>query len=158
MVFPVSEGYPLAFINPVVLRAAAVLPGAGAWDAAPLEINTVGVRYATFYMSYIRAGAGGAVDFYFETSPMSVDALVPPIWWQQSIFAGGMMVAGTDIASRIQREFVTYQAIGALREDFIYGPIDLGLCAERIRMFARESGAVGTPGTFGVGAVFTRGA
>jgi hypothetical protein len=158
MVFPASEGYPLAFENPVVLRAAAILPAAGAWDATPLEINTVGVRYAQFYLSYMRAAVGGAVDFYFEISAMSVDALAPPIWWRQTIFAGGVVAANVDIQSRLQCEYITYGATSALLENFVYGVVDLGLSAERIRMFARESGVVGNPGAFGAGAIFMRGA
>lgn len=156
MVLPVGSPYPFV-VNPPVIRAAAALLAAGAWDAAPLEINTVGVHYVTFYMSYIRAAIGGAVDFYFEISPMSVDPVAPPTWWRQTIYAGGLVVANTEIQSRVQQEYVTYGSTSALLENFVWGPMDLGLSAERIRMFSRESGVVGNPGTFGVGALMIRG-
>jgi hypothetical protein len=156
MVLPIGSPYPFV-VNPPVIRAVAVLPAAPAWDATPLEINTVGVHYATFYMSYIRGAIGGAVDFYFEISPMSVDPVAPPTWWRQTLYAGGILAAGVDTQSRVQREYVTYGSTGALLENFVWGPIDLGLSAERIRMFARESGVPGTPGTFGVGAIMIRG-
>lgn len=161
MALPVSEGYPVVFENPEVIRAAAILPALGAWDAAPLEINVTGARNVVFYMSYTAGAPNGAVDFYFEYSPMSQDPLAPPMWWRDILFAPGILAAGVDTQSRIQRQYVTYQAVGLVREDFRYppdGPIDLGLCVERIRLFARESGAAGNPGVFGVGAYLMRGA
>lgn len=156
--FPISE--PMIVVeNPVIVRAYAALPGAGAWDATPLIINTVGIRYAALYISYLRGAVGGAADFYIETSPFTADLVAPlPSWFWGTIYAGGAVAANVDTQSRIQREYLTYGATGAVLENVAFGVVDLGLSTQRMRLTARESGAVGSPGNFGVTAIMMRGA
>jgi hypothetical protein len=57
------------------------------------------------------------------------------------------VAAGVDTASAVQREYQGYTSQGAAAEDFVYGPIALNGNIERIRIRARETGVVGTPGT-----------
>ena len=156
--FPILE--PMAVVeNPVVVRAYAALLAAGAWDVTPLEINTAGIRYAALYLTYLRGGVGGAVDFLIETSPFSVNAVAPlPSWFGGTIYAGGVVAANVDTQSRIQREYITYGATGVAQENVSFGVVDLGLSTQRMRLYARESGNVGAPGTFGVTAIMMRGA
>lgn len=157
MAFPAfSVAHPPGTRNPVTVRAAAALAGAGAWDAAPTEFSVAGFRWITLYISYTRGAAGGAMDFQVESSPYSADVVGAESWFDQSEFAPAILAAGVDSASRIQRETVTYAATGAAIENFVYGPIEFGSSVERMRIPCRESGVVGTPGTAHlVGVLFT---
>ncbi len=128
-------------------RVNAILAAAGAWDTAPLALYTAGARECVLFISYIRGGAGGAVDFRLETSPFSVDrAGGLPNWFQQGHYAVGILAVGADTQSRMQREYFTYQPTGAARESFVR-MIKFGKGDQRIRVTARESGNVGAPGT-----------
>lgn len=145
----VLSPYPVAWQNPVNMRAYAALPAAGAWDAAPTEQNIFGAQGLTLSFTYLRGAAGGAFDYQIELSPYSVAALAPASaaeWVTESIYAAGAVAAGVDTQSREQREYQTYQATAAAAEDY---QIDFELQApyERIRVRARESGVVGTPGS-----------
>jgi hypothetical protein len=145
------------YLNVQAARASAALPAAGAWDAAPTEMACPYFENATFNFTYTRGAAGGAFDFQIEASPYSVAANAPAgasEWITAAIYAGGAVVAGADTTSLVQRELESYASQGAAAEDFSFGPIDLGGTVERIRIRARESGAVGTPGTLQVEAVF----
>jgi hypothetical protein len=106
-------------------------------------------------MSYTRGGAGGAFDFALQVSPYSADLAGVEDWFQQGIIAGGAVAAGANTTSLTQRELVSYQATAAPVENFVYGPVELQATVERLRMPCRESGAVGTPGTLHIVAVFT---
>ena len=142
--------YPPGFDNPVVLRASAALADAGAWDATPTETPCAFVDNITLNFTYTRGAVGGAFDFQIETSIYAVAANVPAgaaEWATQSIYAAGAVVAGADTTSLVQRELESYTSQGAAAEDFSYGPIELNGTIERIRVRARESGVVGTPGT-----------
>ncbi len=143
---PILQGHPV-IDNPVTIRADTALAGAGAWDAAPLEIACAGFRFAMFYFAYTRGGAAGAFDFQLQVSPRSADAAGVEDWFSQSMMAAGALAAGADTQSRVQREYLTYQATGAGMEDIAYGPVDLGGAAERLRLPCRESGNAGAPGT-----------
>lgn len=132
-----------------VARAAAALPAAGAWDAAPVEMYCCYAQRVTLYFTYTRGGAGGAFDFQVQVSPYSLDTLAPAgaqAWMVMSLYDSGGVAAGVDSQSRAQREYITYQATGAAAEAFVYGPIEMAH-VERLRVRARESGAVGAPGT-----------
>lgn len=147
-------GYPVAWVNPVNLRASAPLPAAGAWDATPTEQNVAGASAMTLYFTYTRGAAGGAFDWQLWVSPYSVAALAPAgaeEWTAESIYAPGVVAGGADVQARAQREYQTYQATGAAVEAFVFGPIALD-GVERIRVRARESGVVGTPGTLQIAA------
>jgi hypothetical protein len=148
--------HPPGFENPVVLRASAALAAAGAWDAAPTETPCAFVDNITLNFTYTRGAVGGAFDWQVETSPYAVAANVPAgasEWVTQSIYAGGLVAAGADTTSLVQRELQSYGSQGAAAEDFSYGPIALEGTVERIRVRARESGVVGTPGTLQITAV-----
>lgn len=151
MPFPgyVTDPYPKAWANPVVMRVSGALPAAGAWDATPTEQNIFGAQGLTLSFTYTRGAAGGAFDYQIELSPYSVVALVPAgaaEWITESVYAAGVVAGGADTQSREQREFQTYGSQGAAAEDF---QVDIEVQApyERIRIRARESGAVGNPGT-----------
>jgi len=136
--------YNLTDLTPT-FRAAAALAAAGAFDAAPLEIDTTGMDVLALYVTYTRAGAGGAVDLQPEFSPRSVDAAGVEDWFQATIYNAGAVAAGVDTASLLQREDYTYQATGAGAETFVYA-LKLNGAVERVRIPCAESGAVGTPG------------
>jgi len=145
----VSDPYPKGWQNPVNLRASAALPGAGAWDATPVEQSIFGAQGMTLSFTYTRGAAGGAFDYQIELSPYSVPALVPAgasEWITSAAYSVGVVAGGADTQSREQREYKTYGSQGAAAEDH---QIDISLQApyERIRITARESGVVGTPGT-----------
>ena len=147
---PIFSPAPRGYTNPVILRVSAALPGAGAWDAAPVESSSAFAARMTLAFTYTRGAAGGAFDWQLEVSPYAVAANVPAgasEWITEAIYAGGAVVAGADTQSRVQREYQTYASTGAGAEDFVYGPIDLHSMIERVRVRARESGVVGTPGT-----------
>ncbi len=147
MVLPLDGPHPPGVTNPITFRARAALPAASAWDAAPLEIPIALAKSVTLFIEYIRAAAGGAADIQIFGSPYSADQALPvQSWFSQALYAAGALAAGADVASRVQREYTTYQATGAAAETFIYGPIDLQYI-ERLRIRARESGAVANPGT-----------
>ena len=147
---PISSAY----LEVQTVRASAALPAAGAYDATPLELHCSKFDFVTFYVSYTRGAAGGAVDLALQVSPRSTDLAGVEDWFQQSILAGGAVVANADTTSLIQREAVSYGATGAAIENFVYGPVELRGTVERLRVPCAESGAVGSPGTAHIVAVF----
>ncbi len=152
MALPINLPHPVTE-NPSVARADAALPGAGAWDAAPVEISVAGFRKVSLFLAYTRGAAGGAFDFRLELAPRAVDVALVEDWFTQAAYMAGALAAGADTQSRIQREYITYASQGAAVETFIYGPLELGGAIERVRIPARESGVVGTPGNLAVYAV-----
>jgi len=143
------------YLDEQVARAAAILLPAGAWDAAPTEVVCGSALSVTFYITYTRGGVGGAIDTQVQTSPYSVDRAVVEDWFSEDIFSAGAVAAGVDTASRIQRNTLTYQAVGAAAEMYVLDPIVLGGTVERIRIPCRESGNVGAPGTAHIVAMFS---
>jgi len=140
------------------MRASAALPAAGAWDATPTEMFSSGAATVTIQFSYTRGGAGGAFSFALETSIYSVVANVPAgasEWSNGAAFETGVVVAGADTASLVQQEVTTYTSQVAAAETFVFGPIELGGDIERIRINARESGVVLTPGTLQIECQFS---
>jgi hypothetical protein len=135
------------------MRASAALPAAGAFDAAPLVVASIPANAVQLYLEYTRGGAAGAFAFYIEVSPLSADG-VGADWYRMSMYDPGVLAAGADVVSNIQRERVVYTATGAAIETFTYGPIMLQGNVERIRFVAAESGNVGAPGTLAVYADF----
>ena len=151
---PISATY----LNVQEARVSAILLPAGAWDATPVVMPCPYFEYVTLNLTYTRGGAAGAFDLQLQFSPYSVAANVPggaQEWETESVYAGGILAAGADTQSRLQREFETYQATGAAVESFAYGPILLAGTFERLRIAARESGNVGAPGTLQIEAVFS---
>jgi len=140
--------------NPVTVRAAAALPVAGAWDATPTEVACAGFNWVTFYITYTRDAAGGAVDFQIHTSPYAADQAGVEDWFYQSIYAAGAVAAGADTTSNVQREVITYGSTAAGAETFVYGPVSLDGTVERLRVRCCESGVPGSPGDCHIVAVF----
>lgn len=77
--------------------------------------------------------------------------------FSMSAYAVGVVVAGADTASLIQRESVTYTSVGALTEAIVWGPIALQGTVERLRFVADETGDEDNPGDFGVDVQFSVG-
>ena len=136
-----------------VARVAGVLPAAGAWDGTPLELDCAPYQFATLFMVYTEGvqAADGAVDFMIEISMDSAG----DTWHQLTEYAPAVLAAGSDSQSFIQREFITYTAVAAAIEEFVYGAVELRGTIQRIRITARESGVTGTPGIFGVRVLFS---
>jgi hypothetical protein len=149
MTFPL--GGMVVIENPATIRASAILPAVGAWDPTPIIFPMAGFGVATLFFAYTRGGAGGAFDWYLEGTPYAIDVIAPlATWFQSSLYAPAILAAGVDSQSRIQREYFTYQAVGGAIETFAYGALRLLGTVERLRLFARESGNVGAPGTLQV--------
>jgi hypothetical protein len=109
----------------------------------------------SLHFTYTRGAAGGAFDWQLEVSHYSVVGIVPAgasEWVTMSLYAAGVVAAGGDTTSLIQRELISYEATGAGAEDFVF-VVALDGLIERVRIRARESGAVGTPGTLQITAV-----
>ncbi|MCI0423903.1 MAG: hypothetical protein L0312_32615, partial [Acidobacteria bacterium] len=62
---------------------------------------------------------------------------------------------GTDVSSDVQQEEVEYGSGGAAAEFFIYGPVRIVGALDKLRVNAKETGVVGTPGTLEAIAVFS---
>ena len=149
MAFPFTEPHPVIGSSQI-LRVSAALEAAGAWDVAPLEIAPAGFKSMALAFSYTRGGAAGAFDFQIQYSIYAIAGAAPAgaaEWVNESIYTGGVVVAGVDTQSFLQREFQTYTATGAGQEAFLFGAVDFAYSIERIRVDARESGNVGAPGT-----------
>ena len=131
-------------------RVSAALPAAGAWDATPVEFPVCGMDNMTLHRVYTRDAVGGAYDFQVFYSPYSVAGLVPAggaEWEAMDLYASGLVVPGADTASIDQRETITYTSQGVAAEAAVFGIVELGQTIERVRIRARESGALGDPGT-----------
>ena len=136
------------------MRASAALPGAGAWDI-DTEVFTRGAFHALVTITYTDASQGaGELDFVIDVSAYTIAGNVPAgagEWAQAQIKALGAVPFPADAAavaeSYVGREMVTYRpVVAATAETFAY-MIDLGGVVERLRIWVREGGAVGNPGT-----------
>ena len=143
---PISTTY----LDRITARVSAVLLGAGAWDVAPIELVCPGFKHVNFACAYKRGGAAGAVNWRIETSPDSAGT----VWYQASHFAAGVLAAGADTVSNLQRGNTTYTATGAAIERFNV-ELDLDGVVERIRIAGRETGNAGAPGTLAIEALFS---
>lgn len=132
--------------NLLTFRASAALAGAGAWDATPLEVAVPSQSKIKLYCVYTRGAAGGAVDLQPQYAPRSIDAAGVEDWFAQTRYSGGVLAAGSDTQSRLQREYFTYASTAAGAENFVIS-IDIDSTVERVRVPCRESGVVGNPGT-----------
>jgi len=148
MPHPISTTY----LDVQAARALAALPAAGAFDLTPTEMPCPGFDFVTLYISYNEdAGAtDGAVDIRIDVSPDSTGA----VWHQSTAYSVGLVAAGADTISNMQREELSYQAVGADAEYWVYGPVDLRGTVERMRVAAQESGDVANPGTCEIEARF----
>jgi len=133
-------------------RASAALPAAGAYDATPTEMACPSFDFVTLYIKYDEnaAAVDGAVDIRIDISPDSTGT----VWHRGTAYSVGAVVAGSDTTSNIQREEISYQAVGADAEYWVFGPVELRGTVERIRVAAQESGDVGDPGVCEIEARF----
>ncbi len=131
------RSHPLADVNPVVIRAWAVLPALPNWIFH--EFNTAGWEWALFYFAYQRAGATGGFNVQGYASPYSSDQVGVENWFSQSLHVDGVLVAGQIAQGRIQQEYDTYQSQWGGVETFVYGPTHIAKCAERMRFRVTES-------------------
>jgi hypothetical protein len=143
---PISTTY----LDVQVARVSAVLLGAGAFDAAPVEMFCSNFHSVMLFIEYTRAGAGGKVKLKIEGSQVGSGSE----WFQVSLYNPGAPVANSDSTSVFQREFEEYGSTAAGIEKVAL-PISLYGAFERLRIAAAESGAVGTPGTCKVTARFS---
>jgi len=151
---PISATY----LNVQIARVSAALAGAGAWDAAPLELACPYFDFVTLSFTYTRGGAAGAFDWQLWTSLYSIVGNAPAgaqEWSAPPIYASGAVAAGADTASLVQDEYMTYTPIDAAVHSFNYGPVPLRGTVERVRVRARESGNVGAPGLLQVTVEFS---
>lgn len=130
------------------------LPSGGRALAAVLITNAVqftdwiparGFDFLTIFVHYQRGLAGGAVELQLEVQ----DSLHLGTY-QQSAFGVGAVAAGADTASNIQRQDVTYGAVGAAAEGTVWGPIEIRGTIEAWRIGYVETGVPGTPGDLGL--------
>ena len=152
----IFNAHPPGYVNPVNLRVSAALPAAGAWDATPVESFCAGADTLTLSLTYTRGAAGGAFEFQMQVSIYGAVGSVPAgadEWVTEAIYAGGAVVAGADTTSLIQRELERYTSQGAAAESFPYGPIEIKQGIQRVRIRARESGVILTPGVLQVSGV-----
>ncbi len=143
---PVSVTY----IDRQIARVSAVLPGAGAFDLAPLELSCIDFHYVTLDVVYTRGGAGGDMQLKIELSPDTTGT----DWYQSGLYAAGIVASGADVVSNIQREEIEYGSTAAGAARFTLGPLQLQGGAQRIRIPCQESGNVGAPGTVEIIAMF----
>jgi len=141
----------VTYLDRQIARVSAALPAAGAFDAAPLELGCVGFRYVTLEIAYTRAGAGGDMQLKIELSPDTTGT----DWYQSGLYKAANVVSGADTTSNIQREEIEYGSTAAGIERFTLAPLQLQGGAQRIRIPCQESGAVGTPGTVEIIAMFS---
>jgi len=112
-----------------------------------------GAGSITLSLTYTRGAASGAADWQLQSSIYAVAGNVPAgagEWANESLYAAGAVVAGADSQSLDQAEYTTYTSTSANAETVTYGPIELDHTIERLRIRARESGVVGTPGTLAI--------
>jgi len=144
------EGLPhnpffLSDLQPVA-RASAALPAAGAWDAAPTAFFTSGMDYARIVCTYTRGAAGGAFEMAIQTNGFSTGTA----WERTTLYDPAAVALNTDSQSNIQREGLEYGATAAAAESVTYGPLALLGTVEQMRIAARETGVVGTPGILAI--------
>ena len=142
---------PALLPNNVRIRAADTLPAAGAdWESDWIPCRNF--MWATFYVHYQRGAAGGAVTFHLEFRIARYGGVYP-----MSAYAVGVVAAGVDTASLIQRENATYTTLAGPAEAVAWGPIELRGTVEDVRIVANETGDNANPGEFGVDVQFSVG-
>lgn len=128
-------------------RAAAILPAAGVYDAAPIAMPCAGAEYVTVYVAYTRAAAGGSVRIRPEFSPYSAAVAGVENWFALPHKNVAAFAAGADTNSGLQRENgVLYTSTGAGAEDVCFRLDLLGGTVERLRIMCQEVGQVANPG------------
>lgn len=123
-------------------RVSAVLPAAGAYDAAPNEIPTLGYKICTVWWSYTRGAAGGSFAFYFQRAQTiaGVDT-----WGRMVEVRPGVFAPGADVRDDAQLgAWENFVSQGAAAEMPMY-EFDISRCTKFRIPAAETSGlAVGT--------------
>jgi len=143
---PISPSY----LDLQTARATVVLPGAGAYDATPIELPCQEYDFMTLYIAYTRGDTGGAFKMKIEVSPDSSG----DTWYRSTVYDAGAVAGGSDTTSLFQREELQYTATGATVEKVVFR-VTLDAGVQRVRIPCAEAGAVGKPGTLGVRALFS---
>lgn len=143
---PISPSY----LDLQTARATVVLPGAGAYDATPIELPCQEYDFMTLYIAYTRGDTGGAFKMKIEVSPDSSG----DTWYRSTVYDAGAVAGGPDTTSLFQREELQYTATGATVEKVVFR-VTLDAGVQRVRIPCAEAGAVGKPGTLGVRALFS---
>lgn len=141
----------VTYLDRQIARVSAALPGGGAFDVAPIELGCVEFHYVTLEIAYTRGGAGGDMQLKIEVSPDTLGT----DWYQSGLYKAAAVASGADTTSNIQREEIEYGSTAAGVERFTLAPLQLQGGAQRIRIPCQESGAVGTPGTVEIIAMFS---
>jgi hypothetical protein len=126
------------YLDIQVFRVAAALPGAGAYDPAPLALDCPEFNFLTLYLSYTRAAVGGAVAFYLEASPDAAGL----DWYRATMYDAGALAPGADVNSNIQREIIAYGSTAAGIQRVVFGPLVIQGGVQRLRIPCAESGGV----------------
>lgn len=143
---PISPSY----LDLQTARATVVLPGAGAYDATPIELPCQEYDFMTLYVAYTRGDAAGAFKMKIEVSPdTSGDT-----WYQSTVYDAGAVAGGSDTTSLFQREELQYCATGVAVEKVVFH-VTLDAGVQRVRIPCAEAGAVAKPGTLGIRALFS---
>ena len=155
MPIPIDQPAPV-IANPATARADAVLPAAGAWDAAPTVIPCAGYGWVRFYFAYQRSAqeSAGSLTYQYEISPYYADLGEKTDWITQTAYAPAPLTPCLDVCSEVQNEDVTYCSLTTDVETFASPPIHLAGWVERIRIACRESGLLDAPGNAQVIALF----
>jgi len=137
----------------------AALPAAGAWDAAPVVAECGGFWWCRFYFVYDAAAqaADPSLEWYYEVSPYSAGATVGMAeaeWCHGTIYVPGDIVSWAETRSDVQQETMVFAPDTLDAETFVGPPIHLAGCVERVRVYCRERGDQGMPGSAGVLGVF----
>ena len=154
---PISPSY----LDLQTARATVVLPGAGAYDATPIELPCQEYDFMTLYIAYTRGDTGGAFKMKIEVSPDSSG----DTWYRSTVYdagavAGGSdtdpslllyrkphgydagaVAGGSDTTSLFQREELQYTATGATVEKVVFR-VTLDAGVQRVRIPCAEAGAV----------------
>jgi hypothetical protein len=121
-------------------RASGALQAAGAFDTTPIVLSTNTMNEITFLCKYTRGGAGGSVTYKLEYSNDGTN------WYQNSDTEIGPVVGGADDTNSTQRANNVYQATSASAESFTTQTFEV--LGNFCRLNVKESGNVGSPGTF----------
>lgn len=146
---PANRNIP-ELVEPIVrVRATAVLPAAPAVETSAW-ISCAGFHWLTFYFTYQRGLANGAVEWYllFRPGPITPGAVLGS--YRMSAYDVGAVVAAADTVSLVQCETVTYTSVAAASRGFTWGPIEIRGTVEDFAVVMTESGVPGTPGDFGI--------
>ena len=131
-----------------IIFADATMAAQGAYTDSD-EMFVSDADFVNFYFEYIRGAGGGALDVKFYYSPYASDAEAAAAgvqaWFQDMAYTVGAIAAGVETRSRVQRERLTYQAEGALREMFML-QLDVKRGMERLKVALAESGSTANPG------------